>query len=556
VTEPLNASSSGPPLAEEVPSGRRVGLRRELGLLGLVAAAVCTVIGGGINVLSVEVQDKVPGVGGWVPMAFVIGVTPALFTALAYAILASAMPRAGGGYIYASRALHPLPGFLATWSKWFGLSSCIGVIAYIDVSLLRDAGRMWGLQGVAQVLDTSVGTLWIPLLMVWGFWLINILGMRTFGATVIALMFFMLLGGVCIIVTGFVHNQSDFARAVAGQTPAVDVDTIVRDTALRISGEEEGSTLSKLILTTPFLFFAYIGFATISQAGGEARAATRSLPRAFVIATIIITSYYVLYSAAVYHAVPWQYIAHEVATSETRVTAPFLIGHLMPWWLAGFVALTAGVALANDIPPMLMAVSRLFFSWAKDGIFPRRLAAVNARFGTPHWALTLCALVATGVIIECHLHPDTGFFTGVELVNMALLFTYMLIGLSAITFPYRNPELYRGVAFIRNRNAQVVIGLICILSIGALLGTQIQIDVKAAAERYSTLVQETTALKALGVSLYRSGTAIWVLMLAVGAAVFAVMWNARRARGEDLAPVFKTLPEDVAEEGPPPEILE
>jgi len=150
------------------------------------------------------------------------------------------------------------------------------------------------------------------------------------------------------------------------------------------------------------------------------------------------------------------------------------------------------------------------------------------------------------------VHPDTGFFTGVELVNMALLFTYMLIGLSAITFPYRNPELYRDVVFIRNRGAQVAIGLICILGIGALLGTQIHIDVKAAAERYSTLVQETTTLKALGVSLYRSGTAIWLLMLAVGAVVFSFMWYARRARGEDLASVFKTLPEEAAEEEEPP----
>jgi APA family basic amino acid/polyamine antiporter len=525
-----------------------MSLRRELGLLGLVATAVCTVIGGGINVLSVEVQDKVPGVGGWVPLAFVIGVTPALFTALAYAILASAMPRAGGGYIYASRALHPLPGFLATWSKWFGLSSCIGVIAYADVSLLRDAARLWGMEGIAEVFDTSVGTLWVPLLMVWVFWFINILGMRTFGATVIALMIFMLLGGVCIILTGFLHNQSDFASAVAAKDPSVDVTAIVRDVGARIAQQAEGSQFSRLVLCTPFLFFAYIGFATISQAGGEARSATRNLPRAFVIATIIITTYYVLYSAALYHAVPWQYIAHEVGASETRVTAPGLIGHLMPVWLAGFVALTAGVALANDIPPMLMAVSRLFFAWAKDGIFPRRLAGINERYGTPHWALTLCALVASGVIVECHVHPDTGFFTGVELVTMALLFTYMLIGLSAITFPYRNPKLYRDVSFIRNRTAQVVIGLICVLSIGALLGLQIQIDVAAAFERYRTIIQDGSALKAVGGMVFRSGTAIWLLMLVAGGIIYGIMWMIRVGQGEDLNEIFMTLPEETAED--------
>ena len=58
---------------------RPVGtLARELGLAGLVATAVCTVIGGGINVLTFGIQGKVPGIGPYVPLAFVLGVLPAL----------------------------------------------------------------------------------------------------------------------------------------------------------------------------------------------------------------------------------------------------------------------------------------------------------------------------------------------------------------------------------------------------------------------------------------------------------------------------------------------
>jgi len=71
----------------------RITLARELGLLALVATATCNVIGGGINVVSVGIQEKVPGIGPYVPLAFVVGVFPALFTALCYAILASALHR-------------------------------------------------------------------------------------------------------------------------------------------------------------------------------------------------------------------------------------------------------------------------------------------------------------------------------------------------------------------------------------------------------------------------------------------------------------------------------
>ena len=94
-----------------------------------MATSVCTVIGGGINNLTVEVQESTPGVGPYVPLAFFLGAFPAIATALCYAILATAMPRAGGGYIYISRAVHPFVGFIATFSKWFGLAAAVGVIA-------------------------------------------------------------------------------------------------------------------------------------------------------------------------------------------------------------------------------------------------------------------------------------------------------------------------------------------------------------------------------------------------------------------------------------------
>ncbi len=459
-------------LAAPAPA-RRAGLRRELTVLGLVATAVCTVIGGGINVLSVEVQGKVPGIGSMVPLAFLLGVVPALFAALAYAVLSSAMPRAGGGYIYASRGLHPFVGFMATFSKWFGLATVIGVIAYLDIALLRDAAALWGLDGVAAGLNTAWGTLGLPLLMIWLFWLINIVGVRTFGITVIILMTLMLGGGLCLIAVGLLNTPERFAEAMV--TRGVDVNYIVGHSQLTMGG------LGQLVRATGFLFFAYVGFATISQAGGEAREPARALPRAFVIATSIIAGYYVLYAAAFYHAVPWEYVARRVM--EDEVTAPGLIGPLLPGILGGVVAFTAAVALANDIPPMLLAVSRLFFAWAEDGIFPRELASVNRRFGTPHWALTVCALLASAVVAECFARPETGFFKGVDMVTMALLLTYLLISAAVITLPRRNPQLYGQVAFIRNRAAQLAVSIGAIVTIGALLAVQVQQDVAGTKDR-------------------------------------------------------------------------
>ncbi len=506
---------------------RGAGLRRELGVLALTAGAVCTVIGGGINVVCVEIQDKVPGLGNLVPWIFVIGAVPAVFTALAYAALASAMPAAGGGYIYASRGFHPLVGFMATFSKWFGLTSACGVIAYVDVTLLKAAALYANLQPAAQFLETDLARLGLPLLMIWVFWLINIVGIRTYGFTVILLMFLMMLGGVVVIFTGFMHSPEDYAAAVAQRSGGAES---VFDVAARFTGGPVG--LGEIAAAMVMLFFAYIGFASISQAGGEARDPQRSMPRAFVLAIIIIVGYYVLFSAAVYHAVPWQYIAVRAQESAQEVSVPELLGVLMPGWLAVFVALMAAVALANDIPPMLMAVSRLFFSWTRDGIFPRALSEVNRRFATPHWALTISAALSTFVIVECHFH---GFFLGIDTTVTALLFTYLLVAAALLTLPRRNPHIYQNVAFLRSRPAQIFVGITAVLTVGAMFTVQIVRDIRG--------------LVAGEVSPSHSPTVFWAITMLVGAIIFSVMWYSQKARGIDPEEPFRTVPQDSEPEG-------
>ena len=88
-------------------SDKKSGLAREMGLLGLAATGICSMLGAAINVIPFMIQRSVPGIGPYVLPAFIFAAVPAILAAMAYAILSSAMPRAGGSYIYASRALNP-----------------------------------------------------------------------------------------------------------------------------------------------------------------------------------------------------------------------------------------------------------------------------------------------------------------------------------------------------------------------------------------------------------------------------------------------------------------
>ena len=71
-------------------------LKRSLGLKALMATGICSMLGASINVVPFMIHRSVPGIDSYVLPAFIFAMLPAFFAALAYGILSSAMPRAGG----------------------------------------------------------------------------------------------------------------------------------------------------------------------------------------------------------------------------------------------------------------------------------------------------------------------------------------------------------------------------------------------------------------------------------------------------------------------------
>ena len=130
-------------------------LSRGLGMSGLVAAGVSSMVGASIYIVPFMVQRNIPGIGGWVLPAFVLASVPALLAALSYAALSSAMPRAGGSYVFVSRTLHPFWGFIASFSQWFGLSVVIGVVAYMSIPFLGTVLRLAGQSSSADILSSG-----------------------------------------------------------------------------------------------------------------------------------------------------------------------------------------------------------------------------------------------------------------------------------------------------------------------------------------------------------------------------------------------------------------
>ena len=487
----------------------RSGLAREMGLLGLTATGICSMVGAGLNVLPFMIQRNVPGIGPNVLTAFLVGAIPAVLAGLAYAILASAMPRAGGSYIYASRALSPYLGFIASFSQWFSLCVATGVVAYLITPFLRDISVALQWTGVAAVLEHGSVRLAISLSFLWAAAAVNLRGVKAYERLMVPLMFLTFALGAVVIVAGFSYDHADFLQAL-----------LARGGPAAVSGMS--APLGAVLLpASAMLFASFIGFDSIAQAGGEARNPSRDLPLAIGIAVGSVAAFYFLFTAAVYHAVPWQYVASEALRRD--VTAPGLLGFVLPPFWTVVIVSSAAVALIKDLPAMMLGVSRLMFAWAEDGIFPRAVAAVHPTLRTPHVAILASAGMATLGVLGSHLAGD--FFLGVDILVTSMLVNFLLMALSVLVLPLRNPVLAARVTVLPRAVHQVPVGVLGISVLAIFLAVHTWKDLTAPAAAW-----------------YFRSTFVWLVVMALGTLVYGREMRALEAQGVDVAARFATLP--------------
>src|SRR5688500_17302656 len=233
---------------------RRPRLAREMGLLGLIATGVCAMVGAGINVIPFMIQRHEPDIGPYVLPAFAIAMLPAMLAGLAYAVLASAMPRTGGTYVYACHGLNPYLGFVASFSQWFALCVAIGVVSYVLVPFLRDIAVTAGWGSVAAALERGPVRLTISLGELWAAVGVNLRGIALYERLVVPLMFLTFVLGGIVIVAGFAFNHADFAAVV-----------LAREGQALPTGAAPALGGGAILTASALLFASFIGFDSVAQ---------------------------------------------------------------------------------------------------------------------------------------------------------------------------------------------------------------------------------------------------------------------------------------------------
>ena len=480
-----------------------------MGLMLVTATGICSMMGASINVIPFMIQKNVPGIGPYVVPAFLFAAIPAIFAAYSYAILSSSMPRAGGSYLYASRGLSPYLGFIASFSQWFGLSIVIGVIAYIIVPFIRDVFYNLGLISISDFLEVGYVRLSISLILIWVFVYINIIGGKLYRNTLIPMLFIMFALGSIVIVSGLLFNQNDFITAV------FEIDK------REITSIQYKQFDWRVFLTaSTLLFSSFIGFDAIAQTGNEAKNPTKNIPKAILLAIFIVSIYYILFTISVYNIVPWNFVADESLIKD--ITAPGLLSYVLPPFWGILIILGATIALINDLPAMILSVSRLMFAWSKDKIFPDKVSSIHEKYNTPYISILIVGVVASIGSIGSHFAGD--FFLGIDIMVTSMMINFLLMCITVITIAKVNPKLYKEITIFKNRTLQKIIGY---------LGSVV-IVIFLVIHTYKDLTSEVDAW-------YFHSTFIYLIVMTLASIYFLARWIKIKRNNKHI---FKSLPSE------------
>jgi len=178
------------------------------------------------------------------------------------------------------------------------------------------------------------------------------------------------------------------------------------------------------------IFFAYIGFDSVSTHAEEARNPQRDLPIGIMTSLGICTILYVSVAAVLTGLVPYRQIDIHAPVAE----ALRLVGYK---WGAAVVAMGAVAGITSVLVVMMLGQIRVFFAISRDGLLGPWLSVVHPRFGTPHHATILTGI---GVAVMAAFVP---IGTAADMTNIGTFFAFTLVCIGLIVLRYTRPHLAR-----------------------------------------------------------------------------------------------------------------
>ncbi|WP_435062761.1 amino acid permease [Halobaculum sp. EA56] len=321
-------------------------LERDLGLPSVLAISIGAMIGSGIFILP-ALALKIAGPA--VILAYALAGLLVVPAALSKSEMATAMPEAGGTYIYIERGMGPLLGTVAGVGTWFSLSfkgalALVGGVPYL--LLLFDLPLKPVALGLAAVLI-----------------LVNVVGAKQTGRLQVAIVVVMLAA---------------LGWFAAGSAPSVRSANYV---------DFFGYGLEGVLAATGLVFVSYAGVTKVASVAEEVEDPGRNIPLGILGSLAFTTVLYVAIVAVLVGITD----PGSVAGSLT----PVAVGAEQTLGRAGVVAVivAAVLALVSTANAGILSSSRYPFAMSRDQLAPPSLSSVSERFGTPVTSITLTGAV-------------------------------------------------------------------------------------------------------------------------------------------------------------------
>ena len=348
----------------------------------LVAIAINGIIGAGIFGLPSRVYSLI---GTYSIIAFVACALVVALIILCFAEVSSRFDETGGPYLYAREAFQPAVAFEIGWLFWLArvtafAANCNLMISYLSYFWLQAATPVWR----ASIIVFVVAVLAI----------INLLGIREAAIVSNAFTIGKLVPIIIFIATGlFFLNPDAYAFGPSPTTGAFSQSVLL-------------------------LIYAFTGFEMATVPAGEVKDPQRSLPRALLIAILVVAVLYIMIQIVCVGTLPGLAQSQKpLADAGSRFLGT-----------AGGAIISAGaiISITGNLNILLLSASRLPFAMAEQKQLPAVVGRIHTKFFTPYVAILITAALMLFLTLK------SSFVAALTISTIARLGTY---GATCVALP-------------------------------------------------------------------------------------------------------------------------
>ncbi len=361
------------------------GLERRLGVVSATSIVVSNMIGTGIFTIPAYLAGDL-GSPSLVIGIWLVGAVLALIGALCYSELGVNFPRSGGEYVYLSEAWGPAWGFIDGWVTFFAGFSA--PIAAATLAIAAYAGYFWPALSPEQPIEPLLSLGFVSLQLGGAQLLacavvIVFTALNVFNVSRVAGLQNVLTGGkllvlLAFLVLGFAFGEGSwehFAQAAA-RTSSTPLP-------------------AQFVISLVFIYVGYSGWNAAVYVAEEIRDPQRTLPKALLFGTVLVTGFFIALNCLYIYANPLAEMAGKLAVGATASAALFGPG------AAGFFAAAMAASLLATVNAMSLIGPRVYYAMARNRAFLPAAAKVHPVWHSP-WIAVLaqgaccCALIVTG----------------------------------------------------------------------------------------------------------------------------------------------------------------